>query len=91
MAEIRYNNGDAVFIFTPKPYGVKLAREMFERGQNDATGRWASWHFTSLDNPHISVEALGDITQDMTWSMADKLSSTSTVSRPAIPSRSSAA
>jgi len=28
---------------------------------------------------------------NMTWSMADKLSSTSTVSRPAIPSRSSAA
>jgi predicted phage terminase large subunit-like protein len=59
------NNGDAVFIFTPKG-GAKLAREMFQRGQTDESGRWASWHFTSLDNPHISVEALGDITQDMT-------------------------
>ena len=61
------NNGDAVFIFTPKPGSrVNLAREMFKRGQTDPTGRWASWHFTSLENPHISADALVDITQDMT-------------------------
>lgn len=28
--------------------------------------RWATFHFSSLDNPHISEEALSEITSDMT-------------------------
>ena len=57
------NNGDAVFIFTPKRknHGYK----MFMRAKSGDSGRWQAWHFTSLDNPHLSREALEDITQDM--------------------------
>jgi len=69
------NNGDAIFIYTPPSLhnrGVSKARDprhaskMFLRAQADKTGRWQSIHFTSHDNPNISVEALEDITKDMT-------------------------
>lgn len=68
------NNGDAVFIYTPpslKSSGISRARDprhaakMFKRGKEDKTGRWETFHFTSHDNPHLSAEALQDITQDM--------------------------
>jgi hypothetical protein len=68
------NNGDAVFIYTPpslKSSGISRARDpqhaskMFKRAQEDTTGRWAAFHFTSFDNPHLSQEALSEITQDM--------------------------
>ncbi len=68
------NNGDAVFIFTPpslKSQGVSKARDprhaskMFKKAQADTTGLWETIHFTSLDNPFISQEALRIITQDM--------------------------
>jgi phage terminase large subunit-like protein len=39
---------------------------MFKRAQEDTSGRWAAFHFTSHDNPYISQEALQDITSDMT-------------------------
>lgn len=69
------NNGDAVFIYTPPSLhsvGVSKAKDprhaakMFKKAQEDITGRWQSFHFTSQDNPHISEEALDEITQDMT-------------------------
>ena len=69
------NNGDAVFVYTPpslRSAGISKARDprhaakMFKAAQADATGRWATFHFTSHDNPHISREALSDITRDMT-------------------------
>ncbi len=68
------NNGDVIFIYTPpslKSSGVSKARDprhaskMFKMAQSDQSGRWAAFHFTSHDNPHISPEALTDITQDM--------------------------
>ncbi len=69
------NNGDAVFIFTPpsaRTASVSKARDklhanrLFERARQDTTGRWAAFHFTSHDNPHISEEALAELAQDMT-------------------------
>jgi phage terminase large subunit-like protein len=69
------NNGDAVFIYTPpslRTVGLSKARDprhaakMFKMAQKDETGRWAAFSFTSHDNPHLSREALGDITLDMT-------------------------
>lgn len=69
------NNGDAVFIYTPpslhsvsrsKARDPRFASKLFKRAQSDDTGRWASFHFTSHDNPHNSREALAEITQDMT-------------------------
>lgn len=68
------NNGDAYFIFTPpsfrragtsKARDKKHANKLFKRAQNDKRGRWEAFHFTSYDNPHISKEALSELTEDM--------------------------
>lgn len=58
------NDGDAVFIFTPQRRNH--AYHHYLRAKNDDSGRWAAWHFTSYDNPHLSAEALTEITRDMT-------------------------
>ena len=69
------NDGDAIFIYTPpslrstsrsKAHNPRHASEMFKRAAEDKTGRWAAFHFTSLDNPYISHDALADIARDMT-------------------------
>ena len=57
------NDGDAVFIFTPNRRNHAYHRYM--QAEADDTGRWAAWHFTSLDNPYLSRKALDDITKDM--------------------------
>lgn len=68
------NNGDALFLFTPpslrsrsvsKARDPKHANIMFKQAQQDTTGRWEAFHFTSLDNPHLSQEALAEIATDM--------------------------
>jgi terminase large subunit-like protein len=68
------NNGDAVFIYTPpsrrarstsKAKDKMHAAKLYKRAGQDTTGRWATFHFSSFDNPHISEEALSDITADM--------------------------
>ena len=68
------NNGDVVFIYTPpslRSAGVSKARDprhaakLFKKAQQDTSGRWATFHFTSHDNPFISQEALGELAQDM--------------------------
>ena len=59
------NNGDAIFIYTKKR-GRNHTNDLFKRARADDTGRWATFVFTSFDNPHISEEALSDITDDMT-------------------------
>ncbi|MEA3323702.1 MAG: hypothetical protein U9Q37_00980 [Euryarchaeota archaeon] len=69
------NNGDALFIYTPpslssrsitKARDPQHAANMFQKAQQDSSGRWAAFHFTSFDNPHISKDALNEITEDMT-------------------------
>jgi phage terminase large subunit-like protein len=69
------NNGDAIFIYTPpslhsrsmsKARDPQHAAKMFKRAAADTSGRWSTFHFASADNPHISMDALADITQDMT-------------------------
>jgi len=57
------NDGDAVFIGSPKR--KNHAYHHYLRALNDESGRWAAWHFTSMDNPHLSREALAEITADM--------------------------
>ena len=68
-------NGDTIFIYTPpslhsrsvsKAVDPQHAAKLFKRASQDTTGRWATFHFTSHDNPHLSQEALQDITGDMT-------------------------
>ena len=69
------NNGQAVFIYTPpslhsrsvsKSRDVRHAARMFARAKEDTTGRWEAYHFTSAENPYISREALGIMSEDMT-------------------------
>lgn len=69
------NNGTAVFIYTPpslqsrsatKATDPQHAAKLFKRAQADTSGRWATFHFASAENPYISTEALADITGDMT-------------------------
>ncbi|NIM53574.1 MAG: hypothetical protein GTO15_03045, partial [Pseudomonas stutzeri] len=59
------NDGDAVFIYTKKR-GKHHSDVLFKQAQADQTGRWRTFIFSSHDNPHLSREALGDITGDMT-------------------------
>ena len=68
-------NGEAVFIYTPpslRSRSVNKARDpqhaakMFKRAKEDTSGRWAAFHFTSYDNPHLNKQALDEITHDMT-------------------------
>ena len=69
------HDGSAVFIFTPpslhsrsksKARDPRHASKMFKVAQQDRSGRWQAFHFTSHDNPHISKNALVEITMDMT-------------------------
>jgi len=59
------NDGDAVFIFTQKR-GKHHSKELFKRAAEDTTGRWATFIFSSLENPHLSRVALSEIATDMT-------------------------
>ncbi|MDD5517839.1 MAG: hypothetical protein PHV98_00625 [Candidatus Omnitrophica bacterium] len=69
------NDGNAIFIYTPpslhsrsvsKARDPQHAAKMFAKAKANKSGRWATFHFTSHDNPHISKGALSEITQDMT-------------------------
>lgn len=71
------NDGDAVFIYTPpslrsrsvsKANDPQHAAKLFKKAaaKQKEGGRWAAFHFTSHDNPHISQSALNEITSDMT-------------------------
>jgi len=68
-------NGDAVFVYTPPSFrtaGSSKARDprhaskMFAKARADESGRWEAFHFSSLDNPFLSREALDEIALDMT-------------------------
>lgn len=69
------NDGDAIFVYTPptaksrsvsKAIDKLHAAKLFKRAKADTTGRWAVFHFTSRDNPHISAAAIDNLAQDMT-------------------------
>lgn len=69
------NNGDAIFIYTPpslnsksvtKARDARHASKMFSEAQQDNTGRWEAFHWSSRENPFISSEALDTIAGDMT-------------------------
>jgi hypothetical protein len=59
------NNGDAIFIYTTVR-GKNHSKDLFKQAKEDTTGRWATFVFSSFDNPHVSKEALSDLTGDMT-------------------------
>ena len=69
------NDGDAVFIYTPpslhsrstsKARDPQHAAKLYKRAKADKSGRWKTYSFPSHKNPHISKEALAEITKDMT-------------------------
>src|SRR5690606_34165825 len=69
------NNGDAVFIYTPpslrtramsKAHDPLHAPKLFKAAQADTSGLWATFHFSSRANPHISADAVDLIASDMT-------------------------
>ena len=69
------NDGDAIFIYTPpslrsrtisKARDPRHAAKLFNFAQQDTTGRWEAFHFTSHDNPFIHGGALQEIAHDMT-------------------------
>lgn len=69
------NNGDAVFIYTPrslhsrsvsKAKDPQHASKMFAKAKQDKSGRWGTFEWTSHDNPHLSKDALLEISEDMT-------------------------
>uniref|UniRef100_A0A6M3JQK7 Putative terminase n=1 Tax=viral metagenome TaxID=1070528 RepID=A0A6M3JQK7_9ZZZZ len=72
------NDGDAVFIYTPpslksrsvsKADDPQHAAKMFKKAtelMESGSDRWATFHFTSMDNPHLSRAALDEIASDMT-------------------------
>lgn len=69
------NNGDAIFIYTPpslhsrgtsKTRDPQHAAKLYKKAARDESGRWEVFHFTSWENPHISRDALDDISKDMT-------------------------
>lgn len=68
-------NGSAIFVFTPpsirsaslsKAKDKRHASKMFRRAQEDKTGRWQTFHFTSHENPYLSEVALEELAHDMT-------------------------
>lgn len=69
------NDGDAIFIYTPpslssrstsKADDPQHAAKLFKKAQNDTSGRWQTFHFKSMDNPHINTEAVEEMARDMT-------------------------
>jgi hypothetical protein len=69
------NDGDAVFIYTPPSLRSRSASQardpqhaakMWKDAKSDTSGRWATFHFASSDNPFISQTALSEISKDMT-------------------------
>ena len=72
------NNGDAIFVYTPPSlnsrsvskaddpqHAAKLYKNAMKM-QIEQPDRWQAFHFTSMDNPYISREALAEIVGDMT-------------------------
>ena len=56
-------NGTAVFISTPNRRNWFF--ELYQRAASGGDPRWAAWHFSTLDNPHLPAAALAALTRDM--------------------------
>lgn len=59
------NDGDAYFFYTTNRWAVH-ARALYKKAKADERGRWKGFSFPSHTNPHLSQEALEEITGDMT-------------------------
>lgn len=68
-------DGDCCFGFTPpslrsegtsKAEDPHHATKFYRKAQADKSGRYATFHFSSYDNPHVSADAIRELAQDMT-------------------------
>jgi phage terminase large subunit-like protein len=68
-------DGDCCFGFTPpslrsegasKAEDPHHATKFYRKAKADTAGRYATFHFTSFDNPHVSADAITELAQDMT-------------------------
>lgn len=57
-------NGTAIFLSTPKRKNWFYL--LYNRAIADTTGRWAAWHGTTFDNPHLIKQAVDELVMDMT-------------------------
>lgn len=57
-------DGTAYFLSTPVRKNWFYV--LYQRAVADTGGRWQAFHATTLDNPHLSAAAVGDLAQDMT-------------------------
>src|SRR5512140_967484 len=57
-------NGTACFYSSPRRKNWFYT--LYNRAIGDTTCRWAAWHATTFDNPHLSKEAVEDLLADMT-------------------------
>lgn len=57
-------DGTAYFLSTPVRKNWFYV--LYQRAIADASGRWQAFHATTLDNPHLSSVAVGELAQDMT-------------------------
>ena len=67
-------NSIAIFCYTPpswrsagitKAHDPRHAANLFKAAAADTSGRWSTHHFISHSNPHITRQALDEITEDM--------------------------
>jgi len=56
-------DGDAWFISSPRRRNWFY--HLYQRAISDHSGRWAAYHFTSHDNPHLSKQALEEVASDL--------------------------
>ena len=57
------DKGDAYFLTTPKGRGDLMT--MYEMGRAPEHPDWASWHFTSMDNPYLPAGELDSMRASM--------------------------
>lgn len=57
-------DGRAVFLSTP--IRKNWFYVLYQRAVADTTGRWAAYHATTHDNPHLNQRAVAELVQDMT-------------------------
>ena len=63
LGTLIFRNGTALFISTPA--GFNHFHDLYQNGQKGLEG-WASWRFTSFDNPFLSKDYLEGIHNDVT-------------------------
>lgn len=56
-------NGGALLMGSPRRRNWFY--HLYNEAKRDTTGTWQTWHKTTMDNPHISAEALAILIRDM--------------------------